>query len=253
MRTLLHLDAGANRTEESVSRRLTRLFADTWRTAPEPRRCLRRDLAADPVPPIDTAFCALGRGLERDGLRPLPEIAAAARTGAERRAWAVTRPLIEELLSADTVLIGTPMYNFGIPAALKAWIDRVTFPGALTDPLTGEPALRDTHVVLVCTRGGAYGPGTPRAPMDFQVPYLRAWFAAYGVPEDQLHIVTAELTLAHLAPHLADLRPLAAASLATAQAELTRLATQPPTAPSDAAKRNADAAPIPPRTRPARN
>jgi FMN-dependent NADH-azoreductase len=236
MRTLLHLEAGANRTEESVSRRLTRLFVNTWRTALDQHRHVHRDLDAEPVPPIDTAFCTLGRGLERDGLRPLPEIAAAARTGAERRAWELTRPLVEELLSADTVLVGTPMYNFGVPAALKAWIDRVTFPGALTDPLTGEPALRGTRVVLVCTRGGGYGPGTPRAAMDFQVPYLRAWFGEHGVTPGDLHVVTAELTVAGLLPRLADLRPLAAASLATAEAELTRLAAELATAEAEPAE-----------------
>ena len=84
--------------------------------------------------------------------------------------------LITELLTADTVLLGTPMYNFSVPASLKAWIYRSTFPGAFTDPESGDRLLCDTRVVVVTARGGSYGPGTPREGFDFQMPYLRAYF-----------------------------------------------------------------------------
>ncbi|MEV1009317.1 NAD(P)H-dependent oxidoreductase [Streptomyces sp. NPDC049881] len=222
---LLHLDASAHRSGESVSRRLTALFAETWRARHGSGAYRYRDLAADPVPPLDTAYCALGRRLERDGLVPLSGVAARTRGPGEEREWARTRPLIAELLAAGTVLIGAPMYNFSVSALLKAWIDRVSFPGVLTDPDTGDSLLRRTKVVVIASRGGAYGPGTPRESWDFQIPYLRAYFGDLGVAEENTRFVTAELTLAGFAPHLARFRGLAEDSLAAARAEVTALAT----------------------------
>lgn len=225
MTSLLHLDSGAHRSGESVSRALTALFADAWRARHGSTGYRYRDLAAEPVPPLDTAFCALGRRVEQHGMVPPDRVAALAEDPAEESAWALTRPLITELLTADTVLIGAPMYNFSIPAALKAWIDRVSFPGAFLDPGTGDPLLCDTRVVVITPRGGAYGPGTPGEGWDFHTPYLRAYFARHGVAAENIHVVTAELTLAALAPHLAHLRPSARDSLTAATAVVTSLVT----------------------------
>jgi FMN-dependent NADH-azoreductase len=220
VRTLLHIDSSAHRSAESVSRKLTASFADAWRTRHGEAGYQYRDLAADPVPPLDTAYCALGRRVERHGLVPLDKVAALAEDWAEERAWAATYPLITELLQADTVLIGAPMYNYSIPAALKAWIDRVSFPGAFRDPGTRESLLKNTRVIVAAARGGGYGPGTPMEAMDFQATYLRAYFTRHGVPDRNIKIVTAEMTLAELAPHLAHLQPQAEESLAAARAEI---------------------------------
>ena len=89
-------------------------------------------------------------------------------------------------------------------------------------PGTGESLLRDTRVVVVMARGGGYGPGTPREPYDFQTPYLRAYFGNLGVRD--IHFVAAELTLAGLLPHLADLAGAAAESLDRARTAVTTLA-----------------------------
>jgi FMN-dependent NADH-azoreductase len=225
--SLLHLDSSANTSDESVTRQLTTLFVDTWQARHGPAGYRYRDLAADPVPPLAAAYCALGRRVERHGLRPPARVAAMAESLAEKREWAMTRPLITELLAADTVLIGASMYNFSVSALLKAWIDRVTFPGAFLDPDTGASLLRDKRIVVIAARGGAYGPGTPREGRDFQVPYLRAYFGNHGVPEENLSFVTAELTVAGLMPHLAHLQPQAVSSLAAARADVTALATGP--------------------------
>ncbi len=224
MTSLLHLDS--SHSGDSVSRRLTALFADTWRRRHGEDGYRYRDLVAAPVPPIGPAYCALGRRLERNGLVPVEKVAATAESGAEEREWASTVPLVTELLAADTVLVGTPMYNFSVPASLKAWIDRVTFPGAYTDPDTGDRLLRGTRVVVVTARGGAYGPGTPREAFDFQEPYLRAYFTDLGVAEDDLSFVHAEMTLAGLVPALARHRPLAETSLDAARATVTALAAR---------------------------
>ncbi|MFH8556494.1 FMN-dependent NADH-azoreductase [Streptomyces celluloflavus] len=224
MPSLLHLDSGANRSGESIGRQLTALFADTWRSVHGPADYRYRDLVTDPVHPLDTAYCSLGRRLERNGLVPAAEVDALTESPAEEREWALTRPLIADLLAADTVLIGAPMYNYSISAALKAWIDRVSFPGAFTDPDTGTGLLAGTRVVVISTRGGAYGPGTPLEACDFQNPYLRAHFGRQGVAAENIHFVNAEMTMAGLVPHLADFRPLAANSLAAARSEVTALA-----------------------------
>ncbi len=231
MTSLLHLDSSANRSAESISRLLTRLFVDTWRAAQigaadnqYQYQYQYRDLAADPVPPLDTAYCTLGRRLEQRGLLPPDKVATATESPAESREWALTHPLIAELLAADTVLIGAPMYNYSIPASLKAWIDRVTFPGAFTDPETGDSLLRDTKVVVVTARGGTYQTGTPQEAWDFQTPYLSAYFSRHGVADKNVHFVSAEMTLAELAPYLAHQRPMAARSLASARAAVIALA-----------------------------
>jgi FMN-dependent NADH-azoreductase len=217
--SLLHLDSSANRSDASVTRQLTALFADAWLARHGHSGYRHRDLAADPVPPLDTAYCTLGRRVERRGLVPLADVPALAIDEAEHRAWALTEPLVAELLAADTVLIGAPMYNYSVPAALKAWIDRVTFPGAFLDPVTGDSALRDTRVVVIASRGGTYR-ADPRH--DFQTTYLRSYFDRHGVTD--MTVVTAELAVADLVPHLAPYRQLAADSLAAARAEVAELA-----------------------------
>ena len=226
MPSLLHLDSSAHRSTESVSRRLSAAFAEAWR-AEHGRDAAHvyvyRDLAADPVPPLDTAYCALGRRAERLGLVPLSGVDALIETEAERHAWALTRPLIGEILTADTVLIGAPMYNYSVPATLKAWIDRISFPGAFADPDGGESLLRDKQFVVVNARGGAYGPGTRSQAMDFFTPYLRAYLLKQGAAEENVHFAVAELTLADLAPHSASSRARANDSSAAAEAEVERL------------------------------
>jgi len=202
--SLLHLDSSANRSGESVSRRLTARFARGWRHRYGTAGYRYRDLAADPVSPPGTGYCTLGRRIERHGGVPLDRVTDLIENADEAAEWASTRPLLDELLAADTVLIGAPMYNLSVPAALKCWIDRVSFPGV---------RLPDTRVVVLGARGGAYGPGTPQQGNDFHTHYLRAWLARRGVRPEHVQVVNAELTLAHLVPHLAPLRGQADRSL----------------------------------------
>ncbi|MFJ2776014.1 FMN-dependent NADH-azoreductase [Kitasatospora sp. NPDC087315] len=222
--TLLHLDSSADLPGESVSRDLTARFAHAWRARHGASGYRYRDLATDQVPLLGPAYAPLGRRAERRGVLSPAEVSALAEGPDERREWALTQPLIAELLAADTVLLGVPMYNFTVPAALKAWIDRVSFPGAYTDPATGRSLLDGTRVVVVTACGGGYGPGTPREAFDFQTPYLRAYFTNLGVPDSALHFVHAELTRADDIPALAGLQPLAAASLAAARSAVADLA-----------------------------
>lgn len=222
MTTLLHLDASANRSGASITRALTARFADAWLAATPDGRRRYRDLCAEPIPALTTEFCLLGRRVEQHPPAGLDGVDALVVDDAERDDWRITRSLIDEVVEADTILIGCPMYNFSVPAALKAWIDRVTFPGAFRTP-DGRALLAGTDVVVVAASGGGYGPGTPREAWDFQAPYLRAWLTSIGVPADRIHVVRAELTLAELVPALAELRPMAAASMKAAIAALDAL------------------------------
>ncbi|MEY9836972.1 FMN-dependent NADH-azoreductase [Streptacidiphilus sp. EB103A] len=222
MASLLHLDASAR--GDSFSRRLGQVFATEWQAANPDGAYVYRDLVADPVAPIDEARVRLATQSSVNGVRDLDAMDAVAAAPELAAAWAATRPLIEQLLAADVLVLGTPMYNFSVPAALKAWIDRVTLPWL---PLGGKSA------VVLSARGGAYGPGAPREPFDFQEPYLRAYFSALGL--EDVEFVHTELTHATVMPFLAQFRETHDASQAAALDAVRALAARTPTpAPSAA-------------------
>ena len=135
-------------------------------------RIVARDLAREPLPHLDGDFLGgMGRAPEdRDG----PQAAALARSDA----------LIDELLAADVVVIAAPMYNFGIPSALKAWIDHVaragrTFRYTAEGP---EGLLKGKRAILVLSRGGVYTKG-PMLRFEFQESYLRGVLGFLGITD----------------------------------------------------------------------
>lgn len=93
--------------------------------------------------------------------------------------------LLEEFLAADVVVIGAPMYNFGIASSLKAWIDRLAVAGkTFRYGATGPEGLAGgKRVIVASSRGGIYSPGTPAAANDFQEAYLRAVFGFFGITD----------------------------------------------------------------------
>lgn len=220
--SLLHLDSSAHRSE-SVTRRLSGDFAARWRARHREGRYRYRDVAAHPVAALGDGYCELGRRIERRGLPPgSPEKHIA--TADERREWDLTRPLVEELVDSDVVVIGAPMYNDAAPAALKAWIDRISFPGVFTGVDDGSSRLANLRVIVVSACGGRYQRGAPAADRDFLTPYLRAWFVKQGVPSDRIEVVTAQMTLAAIVPGREDLAPSADRSLDQAGRRLRELA-----------------------------
>lgn len=208
---LLHLDAAARST--SFSRRLGARFADGWRAAHPGADYVHRDLAAEPVPLIGEAWTEICDELLRRRITDPAHYPEAVRTPAQQAAWAVVAPLLAELLAADVVLIATPMYNFTVPAALKAWIDQVTFP---------RMSLGDTRFVVVSARGGTYLPGTPRAAVEHAADYLRDFLDGHFGATD-VAFVAAELTNSLVDPVLAPRRSEHEASVAAAESEIDRL------------------------------
>jgi FMN-dependent NADH-azoreductase len=186
--------------DASVSRAVADVVERAWRDHhPEPK-VVRRDLAANPVP-ADAWQLSVSAMFT----------AEAERTPQQRAAVTLASSLADELLGADAALIAAPLYNFGVSQHLKTWIDLV-----LTDPrlAPGSAGLAGRPVTIVVSRGGGYGPGTPREGWDHDTPYVRRIFG--DVLGGDVTVVAAELTLAEMKPEMAHLRELAATSRARA-------------------------------------
>lgn len=194
MTTLLHLDASARR--RSISREVSAAFAHAWRAQHPDGSYVYRDLARDPVPFIDEAWTELCDAVLAQTSTDLDQIAQLVRTPAQASAWNIVAPLLADLRAADVVLIGTPMYNYSIPAALKAWLDQVTFP---------RMSLAPRRFVIAAARGGTYSDGAPKAVFDYQQRYLRDFFAGHFAVTDTVFINT-ELVNSRHDPALAHLR-----------------------------------------------
>jgi FMN-dependent NADH-azoreductase len=205
---LLHIDSSIN-GEASVSRRLTARAAQAWLAAHPGGTVTYRDLAAEPVPHFDGATFAAR-------MAPPDE-----RTPEQHAAHALGVALIEEVKRADTVILGLPLYNFGAPSMVKSWVDHLVMPGLSVDLATREGLLGGRDVIVIAARGGGYGPGTPREGWDHAQPWLPHGLSYTGL--EPRVFITAELTFANIVPEMADLKPLAAESLANAEREIDAL------------------------------
>ncbi|HEY5834316.1 FMN-dependent NADH-azoreductase [Streptomyces sp.] len=198
MATLLHLDSSAFH-EPSISREVTATFRKEWQSQHPDGVVIYRDLAKNPLPHL-TADGIVG------AVTP-----AESRTPAQAEAAALRAELAEELERADAVLIGTPMYNFTVPSALKAWLDQVIIIGRTA----GEsPSAAGKPVTVVAARGGGYGPGTPRESYEFLTTYLAKVLT--GMLALDVDFIIPELTLARTKPQMAALIDAADASRAKA-------------------------------------
>jgi FMN-dependent NADH-azoreductase len=209
MARLLHIDSSIQ-GDRSISRALSARAAARWRDANPDGEVTYRDLAADPPPHLGPA------GAQARFVPPDQHNAEQAAS------WALSAELIGEIAAADTVLLGLPLYNFGPPSTVKAWLDHLIAPGLSMDPATGEGLLADHELIVLQARGGGYAPGTPREGWDHAQPWLPHGLGLTGL---EPRFITAELTLADTNPAMADLRELAAASLKAAEAEVDALWT----------------------------
>jgi FMN-dependent NADH-azoreductase len=207
MAHLLHIDSSIQ-GDRSISRALTARAAARWHAANPGSSVTYRDLAVDPIPHMGPA------GAEARFV-PVDQ-----HNEAQAASWALSTELIGEVDAADTVLLGLPLYNFGPPSTVKAWVDHLIAPGLSMDPATGEGKLGGTEMIVLQARGGGYGEGTPREGWDHAQPWLPHGVALTGL---EPRFITAELTLADVNPQMADLRDLAAASLKAAEASVDEL------------------------------
>ena len=164
--TVLHIDSSA-RAENSVTRSLSAEITAQL----SPAQVIRRDLAT-PLPLLDEAWV-------NANFTPADQ-----RTPEQQALLAQSDSLIDELKQADTVVIGTPIYNFSVPSTLKAWIDLVarvgvTFRYSETGPeglLTGKRA-----IIAVASGGTQAG-----SDIDFATTYLRHVLGFIGITEVEL-------------------------------------------------------------------
>jgi FMN-dependent NADH-azoreductase len=211
MPVLLQLDSSAD-LRHSFSRAITSAFAEAWRSVDAEHTVVVRDLHRDQLPHLASSDLHWPPRLRPEGANP-PEAAERQQT-----------ELIDELLAADVLLIGAPMYNYSMPSTLKAWIDNIHVPGVTAPfdipsrPLAGRPA------VIVTSRGASYDAGTPTADWDHEVPALRLILGnALGMT---VSVIATSLTLADTVPALADQRDRSHAEFAAAKAEAARLALE---------------------------
>jgi FMN-dependent NADH-azoreductase len=209
MASLLRLDSSIQ-GDRSVSRALTARAAERWKAAHPGGEVVYRDLAAEPLPHLDADALAA---------RAVP---AEQRTPAQTAAFELSRQLVDEVKAADAIVLGLPIYNFGAPSTVKAWVDHLSFPGLSTDPAGGDGLLAGTELIVLAARGGGYSPGTPREGWDHAGQWLPHGLHLTGI---EPRFIAAELTLADVNPAMAGLRELAAESLAAARAEVDGLWT----------------------------
>jgi FMN-dependent NADH-azoreductase len=207
MRNLLHIDASIQ-GDSSVSRRLTARAVAAWQAANPESTVTYRDLGTHPVPHLDAAG-GMGRLVPSD--QHTPEQAAS---------WALTERLVGEVAAADTVVLGLPLYNYGAPSTVKAWVDHLIAPGIAFDPETMEGLLSGRDFVVIATRGGGYADDAPRAGWDHAETWLPHGVALLGL---EPRFITAELTLAKSNPAMAPLIPQADESLRNAEVAIDEL------------------------------
>lgn len=167
---ILQINSSA-RAESSHSTRLANALAERLRAAQPQAEFSVRDLGRTPHPMLDeVALQALFSPAEQ-------------RTPEQAARVALDDALIAEIQAADVVVLGVPMYNFGIPSQLKNWIDaisraQVTFRYTANGP---EGLLTGKKVYVALTRGGLYR----NTPNDTQTPYLKTFFGFLGMTDVQ--------------------------------------------------------------------
>ena len=169
MKSLLVINSSAAR-EGSVSRLLVEESVARLLEASPYAQVVRRDLGDTPVPHLTIDTLA--------GVRGVPT------TAAEKQARQLSDELIAELRAADTIVIGAPMYNFGVTTALRAWFDHVLRAGETFSYSEAGPKglLPGKRVIVIESRGGLYSEG-PAAAVDFQEPYLRHLLGFIGITD----------------------------------------------------------------------
>lgn len=167
MTTLLHINSSA-RTNGNANQ-LADKFVAEWAARHPRQRIVQRNLTAQPVPHLTeetiNAFFT----------------PADQRNAKQRDAIKLSDELVAELFAADIVVIGVPMYNFGIPSTLKAYFDHVARVGITFRYTSSGPEglVNGKKVYIVAARGGSYS-GTPG---DTQTAYLRNFLGFLGMTD----------------------------------------------------------------------
>jgi FMN-dependent NADH-azoreductase len=163
---ILQIDSSALGTQ-SATRELTQAIVQRWLDEVADIELVRRDLDAHPLPHLTGAV--LGKSDPADA--------------------AQGEAVMGEFLAADVIVLGAPMYNFGVPSTLKAWIDRIAVSGRTFRYTASGPEglVHGKKVIVASARGSVYGDSHPA---DFQEAYLRQVFGFLGI--DDVEFIRAE-------------------------------------------------------------
>jgi FMN-dependent NADH-azoreductase len=175
---LLHIDSSIS-GGQSVSRQLSASIVARLRQTMPGLEVNYRDIAAAPVPHHSEALQNLKMKALSEGVAP----AIPATDPQLERDFDTLNEVLDEFLAADIVVLGTPMYNFGIPSQLKAWIDCLAAPGrTLRYTATGVEGLcAGKRIIIASSRGGFYLAPSPMAALEHQETYLTGFFGVIGV------------------------------------------------------------------------
>ena len=158
------------RGDASISRNMTSRFVSHWRAAHPGSSVTVRDLAEIVLPHATAPWL---HAYFTPSEQHSPEMAQAIRLSDE---------LVAELLAADRILIATPVYNYNVPAALKAWIDHIVRKG-LTLGFDGAGLVTGKVATVLIASGGVYGEGSPIRDGDIATQYLRLILGVIGISD----------------------------------------------------------------------
>ena len=169
MPTLLVVESSP-RGEHSISRGLTRQFVDHWMTNNPEGRVVERDLMTSDLPFVTLPWL---------GAYFTPSEQHSAEMKDLLR---LSDELVAELLAADHIAIGTPVYNYNIPAVLKAYIDHIVRKG-MTLGLSGEGLVHGKTCTILMASGGVYTEGSAIRDRDLATAYLRLILKVIGIED----------------------------------------------------------------------
>lgn len=168
MSKILHIDAGLF-AENSNSNQLSADFLSEYQAVYGPAEVTYRDLAANPLPHLDAAIVG--------GFMT----AAEDRNENQAASTELSETAIAELQDNDVLVLGLPMYNFGVPSTFKAWVDHVARAGITFRYTENGPEglLTGKKAYVLAARGGMYA----NTPNDHQAPFIRQIFGFFGITD----------------------------------------------------------------------
>ena len=171
MKKILNITSSA-KGDQSFSNRLSAAIVDKLLTVYPDSQVQTRDLAADPLPYYQGHQIAAHY------------TPADQRTADHKEALKKSDQAIQELMDADILVIGVPLYNFGVPSTLKSWVDHIARSGITFSYGNGAPhgLVNNKKVYLAIASGGIYSEGPMKA-LDFSEPYLRGSLGFLGMTD----------------------------------------------------------------------
>jgi FMN-dependent NADH-azoreductase len=158
------------RGQQSVSRQMTQRFLTAWRTAHPGGHIVHRDL-------VDAGLSFVTAPWLQAYFTP-----PADQSQAMKEELRLSDELVAELLAAEHIVISTPVYNYNVPASLKAWVDHIVRKGA-TLGFDGRGLVKGKKATLLIASGGVYTEGSPIWDRDIATQYLRLILGVIGIED----------------------------------------------------------------------